>query len=107
MSTSRAPFAAEAAATQAGRRRGVVKRLRWLSELPGDTWQQRWLTGGAEKHLGATWAQLPAQWLRQQGEAAACDPENLTSGLLMLICGDGLRVVNRTFMPVPLTVPAG
>ena len=86
-----APFAAEAAATQAGRRRGVVKLLRWLSQLPGDTWQQRWLISGAEQHPGANWVQLPAQWLRQQGEAAACDPENLTSGLLMPVCGDVLR----------------
>jgi hypothetical protein len=85
------PFVAEAAATQAGRRRGVIKLLRWLSELPGETWQQRWLVSGAEDHPGASWVQLPAQWLRQRGEAATCDPDNLTSGLLMLICGDVIR----------------
>jgi hypothetical protein len=85
------PFVAEAAATQAGRRRGVIKLLRWLSELPGDTWQQRWLLSGAEDHPSASWVQLPTQWLRQRGEAATCDPDNLTSGLLMLICGDVIR----------------
>jgi hypothetical protein len=31
------------------------------------------------------------QWLRQRDEAANCDPDNLTSGLLMLICGDVIR----------------
>jgi integrase len=85
------PFVAEVAATQAGRRRGVVKLLRWLSERPGDTWQQRWLVSGAEDHPGAGWVRLPAQWLGQRGEAATCDPENLTSGLLMLLCGDVIR----------------
>lgn len=85
------PFVAEAAATQAGRRRGVIKLLRWLSQLPGETWQQRWQLSGAEQHPGASWVQLPAQWLRQRDEAANCDPDNLTSGLLMLICGDVIR----------------
>jgi len=85
------PFVATAPATQAGRRRGVVKLLRWLSALPGDTWQQRWLVSGAEEHPGADWVRLPVQWLQSRGEAATCDPDNLASGLLMLICGDVIR----------------
>jgi hypothetical protein len=44
------PFAAEASATRAGRRRGVTKLLRWLSSLPGDT--DRWLASGAEERFG-------------------------------------------------------
>jgi hypothetical protein len=56
-----------------GRRRGVIKLLRWLSQLPGETWQQRWLLSGAEQHPGANWVQLPGQWLRQRDEAASCD----------------------------------
>lgn len=31
------PFLPVAYATRAGRRRGIVKLLRWLSSLPGDT----------------------------------------------------------------------
>jgi hypothetical protein len=88
---TRPPLVAAAAATQAGRRRGVAKLLRWLSELPGDTWQQRWLLSGAQDHPGADWLKLPGQWLRQRGEAATFDPMDLTSGLLMLICGDVIR----------------
>jgi hypothetical protein len=85
------PFVAAAPATQAGRRRGVVKLLRWLSELPGDTWQQRWLVSGADEHPGADWVRLPGHWLHSRGEAATCDSDNLTSGLLMLVCVDVIR----------------
>jgi hypothetical protein len=42
------PFDSAANGTRARRRRGVTKLLRWLSSLPGDTWQQRWTASGAE-----------------------------------------------------------
>jgi hypothetical protein len=85
------PFVAEVKATRAGRRRGVAKLLGWLSTFPGDTWQQRWQASGAEGHPGAGWVRLPLQWLREHGQAASYDPEDLASGLLMLVCGDVLR----------------
>jgi integrase len=85
------PFVPVVKATRAGRRRGVTKLLAWLSSFPGDTWQQRWRASDAEAHPGATWAQLPLRWLRDRGWSASYDPEDLTSGLLMLICGDVLR----------------
>src|SRR5271169_1691190 len=85
------PFACERKATRAGRRRGVTKLLRWLASFPGDTWQQRWLVSGAEDHTGASWVQLPLGWLREHGLAASYDPEELSAGLLMLICGDVIR----------------
>ncbi|MFI8503552.1 tyrosine-type recombinase/integrase [Streptomyces sp. NPDC085524] len=47
------PFLPAANATRAGRRRGVAKLLRWLSSLPGETWQQRWKTSRAEGIPGA------------------------------------------------------
>jgi hypothetical protein len=53
-------------------------------ETPGNS---GWQLSDAEQHPGASWVQLPAQWLRQRDGAANCDPDNLTSGLLMLICG--------------------
>lgn len=49
------------------------------------------LAGGAEDRPGATWAELPLEWLRERGESASYDPEDLSSGLLMLICGDLIR----------------
>jgi hypothetical protein len=53
------PFVAAAPATQAGRRRGVAKLLRWLSSFPGQTWQECWLASGAEDHPGAAWVGQP------------------------------------------------
>jgi len=85
------PFVAAAEATRAGRRRGVAKLLDWLSTFPGDTWQARWLAGGAEQHPGAGWVSLPTGWLATAGEAASYDSTDLSAGLLMLICGDVIR----------------
>jgi hypothetical protein len=85
------PFVPAAKATRAGRRRGVAKLLGWLSTFPGDTWQQRWQASGAEGHPGAGWVRLPLGWLGDRGQAASYDPDDLPSGLLMLVCGDVLR----------------
>jgi integrase len=84
-------FVAAASGTRAGRRRGVDKLLRWLSSLPGDTWQDRWLASEVETRPGRSWAELPLQWLDGRGEAASYDTADLASGLLMLICGDVIR----------------
>jgi hypothetical protein len=84
-------FVAAASGTRAGRRRGVDKLLRWLSSLPGDTWQVRWLASGVETHPGSAWAELPLQSFHGRGEAASYDATDLASGLLMLICGDVIR----------------
>ena len=85
------PFLPEVKATRAGRRRGTAKLLRWLSSFPGDTWQQRWEASGSENHPGSSWASLPLGWLRGNGLAASYDENDLSSGLLMLICGDVIR----------------
>ncbi|WP_438453227.1 tyrosine-type recombinase/integrase [Streptomyces asiaticus] len=85
------PFLAAANATRAGRRRGVAKLLRWLSSLPGDTWQQRWKAGRAEEIPGADWTDLPLRFLRQGGLSPSYERVDLTSGLLMLVCGDVIR----------------
>jgi len=85
------PFLCERKATRAGRRRGVTKLLRWLASFPGEIWQQRWLASGAEARLGASWVQLPLQWLREHNLSASYDPEELSAGLLMLICGEVIR----------------
>jgi len=85
------PFVPEMKAAQAGRRRGTAKLLHWLSSFPGDTWQQRWEASRAEDHPGSSWVQLPARWLRENGLGASYDDNDLSSGLLMLICGDVIR----------------
>lgn len=82
------------AATRSGRRKGVIKVLDWLSTFPGDTWQDRWLISGAEERGGplsgarTSWADLPAQWLVDQGRAQGHDRGHLASGLLMLLSLD-------------------
>ena len=65
--------------------------LRWLSSFPGDTWQQRWEASQAEDHPGSSWVQLPLRWLQDNGLRASSDDNDLSSGLLMLICGDVIR----------------
>jgi hypothetical protein len=85
------PFLPQVKATRAGRRRGTAKLLRWLSSFPGDTWQQRWEASGAEERPGSSWLPLPLDWLRDNGLAASYDANDLSSGLLMLICGDVIR----------------
>jgi hypothetical protein len=85
------PFLPEMKSTQAGRRRGTAKMLRWLSSFPGDTWQQRWEASQAEDHPGSSWVQLPLRWLQHNGMRASSDGNDLSSGLLMLICGDAIR----------------
>jgi hypothetical protein len=85
------PFLPAVKATQAGRRRGTAKLLRWLSSFPGDTWQQRWESSRSEDHPGSSWTSLPLGWLRDNGLAASYDENDLSSGLLMLICGDVIR----------------
>src|SRR6266705_2278866 len=85
------PFLPEVKATQAGRRRGTAKILRWLASFPGDTWQQRWEASGVEAGLGASWVELPLAWFLEHGKKAACDAGDLSSGLLILACGDVIR----------------
>jgi site-specific recombinase XerD len=85
------PFLAASHATRAGRRHGVITLLHWLSTFPGESWQQRWLASGVEEHPGASWVQLPLGWVREHGRCAASDADRLSSGLLMLICGDVIR----------------
>ncbi|MGC1283082.1 MAG: hypothetical protein WA895_09135, partial [Streptosporangiaceae bacterium] len=85
------PFLAEMKATQAGRRRGTAKLLHWLSSFPGDSWQQRWEASQAEDRPGSSWVQLPFRWLQDNGLRASSDDNDLSSGLLMLICADVIR----------------
>jgi hypothetical protein len=85
------PFVPDSHATRVARCHGVIKLLRWLSTMPGESWQQRWLASGVEDHPGAGWSQLPLAWLRKHGQSTARDTEELSSGLLMLICGGVVR----------------
>jgi hypothetical protein len=68
--------------------RGVTGVLRWLERFPGDTWEQRWLSSGADS--------APRGWTR--AASADNDPLNrqkeLTNGAFCLIHG---RVIRPSF----------
>jgi hypothetical protein len=47
---------------------GLSLLLDWLEAQPGGTWQERWLTSGADA-AGKDWRALPATWLERQGKS--------------------------------------
>jgi hypothetical protein len=75
---------------RANRRWGLPLLLDWLADQPGDTWQDRWLAGGADA-VGEDWAQIPEQWLRHHGKYSSHRLELMTSSLLITVGADVLR----------------
>ena len=45
----------------------------------------------AEDHPGNWWVRLPIRWLQRERGGGSYDDNDLSSGLLMLICGDVIR----------------
>jgi integrase len=75
------------------RRRGLAKLLDWLECQPGETWQDRWLTSGADA-AGFEWAGLPLG-----GEPSPPHRrDELTSGLVLLVAGQVIRPTYRWLM---------
>ncbi len=87
---TRSPFVLGCAGSQEQRRRGLVLLLDWLSEQPGDSWQDRWLASGVDA-AGAHWRQIPAQWLRGRGQDSGGRNGLLCAALTVAICADVLR----------------
>ena len=75
---------------QEARRWGVPLLLDWLADQPGETWQQRWVAGGADA-AGGDWAQHPEQWLRREGIYSENRLQLLTSSLLVVVGADVVR----------------
>ena len=75
---------------ESNRRRGLPLLLDWLEEHPGRTWQERWLSSGADA-AGERWAQGPAQWLECVGKYSPSRLELLTSSLLVAVGADIVR----------------
>ncbi|MFD1548025.1 site-specific integrase [Nonomuraea guangzhouensis] len=95
-----APFVISNPVVQAKRVRGLRHLLDWLAGQPGDTWQQRWTSSGAET-LGPRWRQKPVAWLAEQGLRSAWLPSELSSALLALIFADVVRPALRWLVCVP------
>ncbi|MDY7091197.1 MAG: site-specific integrase, partial [Actinomycetota bacterium] len=99
---TRAPFLLACAGSQKQRRRGLVALLDWLEEQPGDCWQDRWLSSGADS-TGANWRRIPAQWLHTTGQAHSLI-DVLGAALTVAICADVVRPSTAWFIAA---VPRG
>jgi integrase len=75
------------------RRRGLAKVLDWLQLQPGETWQDRWLTSGADA-AGFAWTKLPLGDDPVPGHRR----DELTSGLVLLVAGQVIRPTYRWLM---------
>ncbi len=86
------PFTLDNPTSQQTRRLGVLAVLNWLQTLPGDSWQQRWQTSGAEDQPDwrdlVTAATAGRSWTRTPTGAHL---PHLSPGLLVLICADVIR----------------
>jgi hypothetical protein len=100
------PFTLDVPGTQARRRSGLVKALRWLEQHPGQTWQDRWLVSGADAAGNIAWRHRAMEWLRRDSSACA-RPKNdfdaLGSAVLVLISGDVIRP-SLSWLLTPATV---
>jgi integrase len=88
------PFATGGADTRERRRLGLIRLLDWLEQQPGDSWQQRWVSSGADAAGNLAWRELPTRWLRACGKGHQ-DPHGdyvmFSTGLYLMICGDAIR----------------
>ena len=84
------PFVPAATGKQAQRASGVKLALGWLADETGSTWQQRWLSSGADA-AGENWRQVPSTWLGAQGQASAWRRDALVGALPVLIAADVVR----------------
>jgi len=67
------------------RRRGLNRFLDWLEPHPGATWQDRWLASGADD-AGRDWTDLALG-----PQAAGYHRGDLSTGVLLLVCGQVIR----------------
>ena len=88
------PFPAGRANLDQERRRGVIHVLEWLEAQPGDTWQDRWITSGADAAGNPPWRGLLAGWLAGSGRGPR-DPEHVSllagRAIMLLVCADVIR----------------
>ena len=86
------PFALDHAGSQQKRRLAVLSVVSWLQAQPGDTWQGRWRSSGAEDQRD--WRDLVVAAPGPSAAAAVNSgkpPSHLSPGLLVLICADVIR----------------
>ncbi len=84
------PFVLESSAKQSRRVGGLKLMVAWLADQAGETWQQRWLSSGADDAVGA-WRQVPVGWLHAGGHRTAYRHEALVEALPVLVSADVIR----------------
>lgn len=52
------PFVLTSSASQSRRRTGLAKTLAWLEQFPGQTWQDRWNSSGADAAGNIAWRHM-------------------------------------------------
>jgi integrase len=78
------------AGSQERRARALAWFLNWLSDQPGETWQQRWMASGADA-AGGSWRQEPIAWQQVRGRDSRWLRAELSGALVVAICGDLVR----------------
>ena len=82
--------------------------LDWLEAQPGDTWQDRWITSGADAAGNPAWRGLLAGWLAAAGRGPR-DPEHVSllagRAIMLLVCADVIRP-SLGWLLAPATRPA-
>jgi hypothetical protein len=76
------------------RRRGLTRMLDWLEDQPGESWQDRWITSGADAAGNPAWRGLLAGWLAAAGRGPRdLEHVSLLAGraIMLLICADVIR----------------
>lgn len=85
-----APFVSVDRAKQARRVRGLRLLVGWLADQPGRTWQERWLSSGADAAMAA-WRRVPVGWLQAHGQDSKYRHEALVEALSVAISADIVR----------------
>ena len=83
-------FVLDNANSQHRRIRGLAWLLDWLTDQPGETWQQRWMASGADA-AGGAWRNLPIAWQQAHGRESRWLRAELSGALVVAICGDLVR----------------
>lgn len=63
---TRPPFVLDDYNKQNARTQGLKLLLDWLDTFPGETWQDRWMTSGADT-AGWQWRTVPGAWIHSTG----------------------------------------
>ena len=84
------PFAPATAKGRTGNKLGLQLLLDWLSDQPGDTWQERWMASGADV-AGGSWRQVTTAWLHGHSHQSQHRQEVLTRAIVVAISADIIR----------------